>query len=169
MVPLNSSTARSQGVGNNEWGGTMFRKHANFGDYRRSVLISVAAMLLGSLSFGSGRAVADGPPRSDRVDMAIIFAVDRSSLSHSETLQMVRDGHIAALRSLNSDMTSGPNQCVAVTYREWSGSNGQRSFCPGRKFAAKQMPMPPPEPLRFMIMVRLKILLRLKRVPSRFR
>ncbi len=116
---------------------TMFRKHANFGDYSRSVLISVAAMLLGSLSFGSGRAVADGPLRSDRVDTAIVFAVDRSSLSHSETLQMVRDGHIAALRSLNSVMTSGPNQCVAVTYREWSGEQRAEVVLPWSQICSK--------------------------------
>ncbi len=99
---------------------TMFRKHANFGDFSRSVLISVAAMLLGSLSFGSERAAAEKMKRSDRVDVAIVFAVDRSSLLDSDTVQMVRAGHVAALRSLHDVMTSGPNQCVAVTYREWS-------------------------------------------------
>lgn len=89
---------------------TMFRK----------VLISGAAMLLGSLLFWSGRAVADQPGHSDRVDAAIVFAVDRSSLPDSDTVQMVRAGHVTALRSLHNVMTSGPNQCVAVTYREWS-------------------------------------------------
>lgn len=64
--------------------------------------------------------MADEPLRSDRVDVAIVFAVDRASLQDSDAVQMVRDGHITALRSLHGVMTSGPNGCVAVTYREWA-------------------------------------------------
>ncbi len=73
----------------------MFGKYANFGEDGRSVLISVLALLLGSLLFPNEKALAGEALPSDRVDAAVVFAVDRSSLPDVDDVQMVREGHIA--------------------------------------------------------------------------
>jgi hypothetical protein len=108
----------------------MFGKYANFGEDGRSVLISVLALLLGSLLFPNEKALAGEALPSDRVDAAVVFAVDRSSLPDVDDVQMVREGHMAALRSLHRVMTSGPNQCVAIAYIEWSGDSQSESVLP---------------------------------------
>jgi hypothetical protein len=108
----------------------MFGKYANFGEDGRSVLISVLALLLGSLLFPNEKALAGEALPSNRVDAAVVFAVDRSSLPDVDDVQMVREGHMAALRSLHRVMTSGPNQCVAIAYIEWSGDSQSKSVLP---------------------------------------
>ncbi|GLU26174.1 hypothetical protein Brsp01_14070 [Brucella sp. NBRC 12950] len=129
MVPTNPLTDRRRYNG----AASMFRKYANFGEERRSVLISILALLLGSFLLANEKARAGEALRSDRVDAAVVFAVDRSSLPDIDDVQMVREGHIAALRSLYHVMTSGPNQCVAIAYIEWLDDSQSETVLPWRR------------------------------------
>lgn len=126
MVPFNRLTERRRFNG----AGTMFRKYGNLGADGRSVLISILALLMGSLLLANGKALAGETLSSDRVDAAVLFAVDRSSLPDDDEVRIVREGHMTALRSLYHVMTSGPNQCVAVSYIEWSGSGPSEAVLP---------------------------------------
>lgn len=80
---------------------------------------ALAIVALHSVAFTPDAALAI---EGDAVDMAVIFAVDKSSSIGPGTAQLQLNGHVEALRSAEvaNAIASGPIGCVAISYVEWS-------------------------------------------------
>lgn len=74
------------------------------------------------------------------VDVAIVFAVDKSTSIDPWAAELQRDGHVAALRSdvVGRAIASGPSGCIAATYVEWSGVGEARTVLPWTRLCNPQ-------------------------------
>jgi hypothetical protein len=88
---------------------------------RRLLVLSIA--LLGFFTIG-----ARG--EAERVDLALILAVDVSGSVDTTRFNMQRDGYAAAFRdpAVIEAISSGGHGAIAVTYVEWSGPLHQRQM-----------------------------------------
>jgi hypothetical protein len=76
-------------------------------------------------------ALAAAPPAIARnVDLALVLAVDVSGSVNSERFELQRQGYAKAFasREVVDAITGGPNQAIAVTLVEWSGTNHQQQM-----------------------------------------
>lgn len=95
-----------------------------------------ATMALGlSLSIAPA-ATAD---ETDRVDAAIVLAVDTSSSINRDQADRQRQGHVEALRSreVQSAIRRGSAGCIAVAYVEWSSVGRLRTVMPWRRICGR--------------------------------
>lgn len=117
--------------------------------------VSVTLLLGVLLCCGSG-----GPCRAaDRVDVALVIAVDVSGSISPEELGLQRNGYAQAFRSrqIMRAVGSGETGRIAVTYVEWGGPGTQRIALPwtviateddAGRFAARLLALPPKEEKR---------------------
>jgi hypothetical protein len=73
--------------------------------------------------------VAGTPARAENVDLLLVLAADVSRSIDDGEFNLQRKGYAAALsdpRVLHA-ITGGPNQSIALTFIEWSGSDEQKT------------------------------------------
>lgn len=88
---------------------------------RWSVTLGIFVML-GVFLFGVGRARAD-----ERVDVALVLAVDASGSISDDDRQLQREGYAEAIesREVVGAVLSGPTRRIAVVMFEWGGPSEQ--------------------------------------------
>ena len=70
------------------------------------------------------------PAAARNVDLALVLAVDVSGSVNSERFELQRQGYAKAFssREVMDAIAGGPNQTIAVTLVEWSGSSHQQQM-----------------------------------------
>ncbi|TPL36034.1 DUF1194 domain-containing protein [Mesorhizobium sp. B2-4-6] len=86
--------------------------------------------------FAAFAAKAEDP---DRVDAAIVLAVDTSASIDREQADLQRCGHVEALRSreVQSAIRRGAVGCIAIAYVEWSSVGQLRTVMPWKRICGR--------------------------------
>lgn len=76
---------------------------------------------------------------ADRVEAAIVLAVDTSSSINQEQADLQRFGHVEALRSreVQSAIRRGAIGCIAIAYIEWSSVGRLRTVMPWKRICGR--------------------------------